>query len=89
MEALSLPAAMPRLALKLATAFFGHGETRRVINLSHSVNPDSRPFWTVLGRLNLSCDTARAGCRCCRPTAGATDANHLPLRTGAGAAKQT
>ena len=66
MEALSLPAAMPRLALKLAMAFFGHGEARRVINLSHIVNPDSRPFWTVVGRrLNLSCDTARAGYRCC------------------------
>ena len=33
--------------LKLATAFFGHGEARRVINLSHFGNPDSCPFWTV------------------------------------------
>jgi hypothetical protein len=47
MEALGLPAAMPRVALKLATAFFGHGEAQRVINLSRFDNPDSCPFWTV------------------------------------------
>ena len=49
MKALRLPTVMPRLASKLATAFFGHGEARRVINLSRFDNPNSCPFWTVLG----------------------------------------
>jgi hypothetical protein len=52
MEALGLPAAMPRVALKLATAFFGHGEAQRVINLSRFDNPDSCPFWTVRRETN-------------------------------------
>ena len=39
MKALRLPTVMPRLASKLATAFFGHGEARRVINLSGFYNP--------------------------------------------------
>ena len=49
MKALGPPTVIPRLASKLATAFFGHGEARRVINLLRFDNPNSCPFWTVLG----------------------------------------
>ena len=46
MEALDLHPPCHAWPLKLATAFFGHGEARRVINLSCFDNPDLCPFWT-------------------------------------------
>ena len=58
MKALRLPTVMPRLVSKLATAFFGHGEARRVINLSRFCNPNSCPLWTVLGPTYFSINTS-------------------------------